>query len=143
MRASGRLTTGRLARLADVGVETIRFYERQGLLDEPPRGESGYREYAPETVKRLRFIRRAKELGFTLREIKELLTLRVMPGATCADVRRRAEAKRQDIAEKIRSLEKMDAALAKLSRSCRGKGPVGDCPILDALEDDERWSRSS
>ncbi len=137
MDASGRLTTGRLARLAGVGVETIRFYERRGLLEEPPRTEAGYREYAPETVRRLRFIRRAKELGFTLREIGELLSLRVAPGATCADVRRRAEAKRRDIEEKIRSLEQMNAALAKLSQACRGRGPVGDCPILEALEDDE------
>lgn len=84
------LTIGKVARLAEVGVETIRFYEREGLIEEPSRGESGYRQYPKETIQRLRFIKRAKDLGFTLREIKELLALRLDPGTTCGDVRRRA-----------------------------------------------------
>lgn len=87
------LTIGHLARLAGVGVETVRFYERQGLLAEPERRQSGYRQYSDEVIQRLRFIRRAKELGFSLAEIRDLLSLRDDPAATAADVRRRAEAK--------------------------------------------------
>lgn len=137
MNGTERLTTGRLARLADVGVETIRFYERHGLLPEPPRTPAGYREYPPETVRRLRFIRRAKELGFTLREIRELLELRMTPGTSCAEIRGRAQEKVDDIEQRIRSLERMRGTLVQLVRSCRGRGPIGECPVLDALEEDE------
>ncbi len=86
------LTIGQLARRADVGVETVRFYQRKGLLAEPDRRPSGYRQYDEAIVDRLRFIKRAKELGFTLNEIKELLSLRLDPSTTCADVKNRAEA---------------------------------------------------
>ena len=91
------LTIGKVARLASVGVETVRFYEREGLLDKPPRRRSGYRQYSKDTVSRLRFIRRAKELGFTLKEIRELLTLRIETESTCEDVRIKAEAKINDV----------------------------------------------
>ena len=91
------LTIGQLARQAAVGVETIRFYEREGLLAEPERRPSGYRQYPAEVVRRVRFIRHAKELGFTLKEIQELLELRVDPVSSCADVRRHARAKIADI----------------------------------------------
>src|ERR687885_2847805 len=94
------LTIGQIARRAGVGVETVRFYERQGLLEEPARKESGYRQYAEEVVARLRFIRRAKRLGFSLKEITDLLALRLDPEATAADVKRRAEAKVADIEAK-------------------------------------------
>jgi len=77
------MTIGKLAKRAGVGVETIRFYERKGLLPEPPRRYSGYREYPESAIDRVRFIRRAKELGFTLKEIGELLELRIRPGTTC------------------------------------------------------------
>ena len=129
------LTIGKVARLAGVGVETIRFYEREGLIDEPPRRESGYRQYPEETVSRVRFIRRAKELGFSLKEIKELLSLRASPKSRCADVRRRAEAKIEDIEQKVCDLQRMKEALVKLTAACSGGGPVTACPILDALED--------
>jgi Cu(I)-responsive transcriptional regulator len=128
------LTIGHVARRAGVGIETVRFYERRGLLDEPERRESGYRQYTEEAIARLRFIRRAKELGFSLKEIMELLTLRVDPAATRADVRRRAEAKVADIETKIRDLKRMRQALLKLTASCRGDGPVSGCPILEALD---------
>ncbi len=82
------LTTGKVARHAGVGVETIRFYEREGLIDKPPRREYGYRQYPQETISRVRFIRRAKKLGVTLKEIKELLSLRASPRSRYADVRR-------------------------------------------------------
>lgn len=131
------MTIGKLAREVGVGVETIRYYERRGLIEEPPRRESGYRQYPQDTVQRLRFIRRAKELGFTLKEIRELLALRLDPGTTCGDVRRRAEAKIGDIEEKIRTLRRMKEALQKLTLACSGHGPLSECPILEAMEDDD------
>ena len=131
------LTIGQVARQAEVGVETVRFYERQGLLDEPARRESGYRQYPEEVVARLRFIRRAKELGFSLKEIKELLALRVDPTTTCREVKERAEAKIADIEGKIASLLRMKKALSKVTAVCRGQGPTGECPILDALDKEE------
>ena len=88
------MTIGKAARNADAGVETIRFYERQGLIAQPPKPLSGYRIYSYETVKRIRFIRQAQALGFSLREIRELLSLKADPSADCADVRDQAEAKR-------------------------------------------------
>ncbi|HID46308.1 MAG TPA: MerR family transcriptional regulator, partial [Chromatiaceae bacterium] len=100
--------------------------------------ESGYRQYPEDTVHRLRFIRRAKELGFTLKEIKELLALRIEPETTCEDIRRRAEAKIGDIEEKICTLNKMKGALKKLTLACKGRGPVSACPILEAMENDKQ-----
>ena len=97
-------TIAGIARRAGVGVETVRFYERQGLIAQPPRGVSGYRRYPEETVARLRFIRRAKALGFSLREIRELLSLRVDPMGRSGEVKARAQAKIADIEEKIRAL---------------------------------------
>lgn len=129
------MTIGKLATKAGVGVETIRFYERRGLIPEPPRRNSGYREYTEEMVSRINFIRRAKELGFTLKEIEDLLTLRVDPLTTCGDVKRRAEAKIRDIEEKTQMLERMKGALERLAAQCRGQGPLSECPILDALEE--------
>ena len=128
------MTIGELARSVGVGVETIRFYERRGLILDPPRRSSGYREYPPETVGRILFIRRAKELGFSLKEINELLTLRAESGDQCAEVLVRTEAKIADISERIASLERMKRALEQLASTCSDRGTVGDCPILDALE---------
>jgi len=128
------LTIGQLAKRADVGVETVRFYERRGLLTEPSRRSSGYRQYDEEVVDRLRFIRRAKELGFTLREIKELLSLRLDPSTTCADVKNRAEEKIEDIEAKIRTLQRMKKALVKVTKACNGRGGTSECPILESLD---------
>lgn len=124
--------------MGEVGVETIRFYEREGLLDEPDRKPSGYRQYDESVVHRLDFIRRAKELGFTLKEIKELLTLKVDPSTTCADVKGRAKTKIKDIEGKIRSLQRMKRALVKVTNSCSGNGPTSHCPILEAIESDRK-----
>ena len=129
------LTIGQVAGLADVGVETIRFYERRGLIEEPPRRPSGYRQYPPEAVSRIRFIRSAKELGFSLEEIKELLALRLDPQTTCGDVRDRAEEKLVDIRERIDALDRMRAALERLTAACSGDGSVSECPILEAMEE--------
>lgn len=128
------LRIGQLAEQAGVGVETVRFYERKGLLEEPERRPSGYREYPPAAVQRIRFIRRAKELGFSLKEISELLSLRVSPDSTCADVRSRARAKVAEIDEKLVSLTKMKIALERLAGRCRGKGPTEGCPILAEID---------
>lgn len=127
------MTIGQIARQAGVGVETIRFYERIGLIEDPPRRESGYRQYSPEEVARIQFIKRAKELGFSLKEIKELLFLRVDPETTCADVKKRAEAKIADIEGKIADLQRIKQALVKITDACSGEGPISQCPILEAL----------
>lgn len=128
------LTIGQIARLSGVGIETIRFYERQGLVPEPRRKPSGYRQYGDDVVERLAFIRRAKELGFTLSEIRSLLALRADPDSSAADVKHRARQKIAEIDDKIRSLQEIRSALAKITTACRGRGPLSDCPILDALE---------
>ncbi len=133
------LTIGEVARRVGIGVETVRFYEREGLLAEPARRASGYRQYGDDAVPRLRFIRRAKALGFTLKEIAELLALRDNPDATRADVRRQAASKVADIEAKVRDLQRMKKALLTLAATCHGDGPAGGCPILEALarpEDD-------
>jgi MerR family copper efflux transcriptional regulator len=128
------LTIGKLARNSGTGIETIRYYEREGLLEQPARTESGYRQYSPQVVSRLRFIKQAQQLGFTLKEIAELLSLKVSQASTCADVKRKSESKIADIEHKIASLRKMKRALEKLKSECTGRGPIGECPILDALE---------
>jgi len=123
-----------VAKAAGVGVETVRFYERQGLFDPPPRRPSGYRQFPEEIVHRLRFIRRAKELGFSLREIRELLDLRLDPDATCADVKDRAEQKIEAIQTKLRDLQRMKRALGQLVAACDGNADVDHCPILTSLD---------
>ncbi len=130
------LTIGKVASRAGIGIETIRFYEREGLIAEPPRRESGYRQYPEDAVSRLRFIRHAKELGFSLKEIKELFSLRVDPETTCKEIRERAQAKITDIEERLRALQRVKRALTALVADCRGRGPVSECPILDALDQD-------
>ena len=131
------LSSGELARESRVNVETVRYYERRGLLPHPPRGAGGFRQYAPDAVRRIRFIKRAQELGFTLKEIAELLSLRVEPDTTCATVKQRAGAKIRQIEAKVRELEGMKLALQKLRATCREAAPVSQCPLLDALEAQE------
>ena len=136
MRADAQhayLTIGQVARSAGVGIETIRFYERERLLQEPDRRQSGYRQYTEDVVQRLRFIRRAKELGFSLAEIRDLLGLRDDRASTAADVRRRAQAKVADIEAKVRDLQRMKKALLKVTAECSGRRPVSTCPIIEAL----------
>jgi len=132
------LTIGQVAKRAGIGVETVRYYERQGLLEKPSRRASGYRQYEPRVVDRLGFIRQAKDLGFTLREIKQLLELRLDPSSNCADVKQRADAKVDQIDAKIDTLQRMRRALVKLTKACNGKGTTEDCPILEALEQREQ-----
>lgn len=128
------MTIGQVAKRCGLGVEAIRFYEREGLIPDPPRRTSGYREYSQETVARIHFIRRAKELGFSLKEIRELLTLRVDPETTCSDIKVRAQDKLRDIDAKMRSLRQIKRALQRLTAKCEDTiGPTGECPILEAL----------
>lgn len=129
------ISIGQLARAAGVGVETVRFYERKGLLDAPPRKDSGYRQYDGDAVERLKFIRRAQLVGFTLKEIQDLLALRDDPDARRADVRERAAAKVADIDAKVRDLLAMRASLDRLLATCAVDGPAADCPIITALGD--------
>lgn len=125
---------GDVARASGVSVETVRYYEKQGLLPRAPRRRSGYREFTLDAVRRLRFVHRAKDLGFTLREIRELLSLRVGRGTTCADVRVRATAKLHEVDARIADLRRVRRALARLVASCGDDGPTGECPFLDALD---------
>lgn len=127
------LGIGEVARGAGIGVETVRFYEKEGLLPKPARRPSGYRQYEPDVVQRIRFVQSAKSLGFTLKEIRELLSLRVTRGKTCADVKLRALAKLADVDAKLTELQRMREALARLADSCSGAGPTSTCPLLDAL----------
>ncbi len=127
------MTIGQVAKKTGVGIETIRFYERRGLIDEPPRREAGYRQYSDDVIARIEFIRHAKELGFSLKEIQGLFALRVDQDTSCAEVRQRSEAKIAQTEEKIRSLQRIKKALQKLVAACDGRGPTNECPILEAL----------
>jgi Hg(II)-responsive transcriptional regulator len=130
----GGLRTGEVAKQAEVNLETIRFYERKGLLPKPPRTASGYRTFSPEMVRRVRFIKRAQDLGFSLKEIKELLALRLDPDTTCAEVRARAEEKVADIQQKVHDLHRMKKTLKQLVATCPGRGAISTCPILESLD---------
>ena len=131
------LTIGHLAKEAGVNLETVRYYERQGLMSKPPRSTSGYRLFPAEATRRIRFIRRAQELGFSLAEIRELLSLRVSRTTTSAEIKARAEAKIADINAKIRTLESMNKTLRRLTKVCSGCGPVSECPILESLDKED------
>ena len=128
------LNIGSLAKQAEVNIQTIRYYERRELLPEPERTASNYRVYPLTTVQRVRFIKRAQELGFTLEEIKELLELRASPRSCSEDVRAQAKAKIKDIEQKIRALDGMKKALSRLVRACSGRGPATECPILESMD---------
>ncbi len=128
---------GEVAKRAAVNLQTIHFYERKGLLPKPPRSASNYRIYSDHAVQRVRFVKRAQELGFSLRDIKELLSLRARPGTRCADIRAQASVKVREIDEKTGALQRMRKALTKLIGECSGKGPVSECPILEALDSED------
>lgn len=128
------LTIGELAGAVGVNVQTVRYYERRGLLPEPKRRASGYREYPASDVARLGFIRRAQALGFTLAEIEDLLALRVDPRTTPSDVHRRVDEKIAAVEAKIADLKRMSSALKKMAAECHSEGLLGDCPFLEALE---------
>lgn len=128
---------GELAERAGVGIQTVRYYERRGLLPEPDRTRSGYRDYDDHDALRLRFILRAKELGFTLSEVEELLALRVDPQTTAEDVRRRAESKIAATRSKIRDLRSIESALERLVQACDAHGSPEECALMHAIGADE------
>lgn len=129
------LRIGEVAARAGVNIQTVRYYERRGLLKDPPRRPSGYREYPGEAVRLIRFVKRAQELGFTLAEVEELLRLHDHRVGRCADVRAAALAKMEDIDRKLNNLQAMKRALAVLVASCSRDGSSRECPILEALDD--------
>lgn len=126
------LTIGKAAREAGVNVETVRFYERRGLIERPPRGE-GYRAYTSEQIARIRFIKEAQQIGFSLSEIGDLLALRADPAADCSEVRRQAVAKLDEVHRKIAQLRAVGAALETLIAACPGRGALQACSIMDTL----------
>jgi MerR family copper efflux transcriptional regulator len=128
-----RYRIGAAAREAGVGVDTIRYYEREGLLPEPHRRASGYRDYDASAIAQLRFIRRAKDLGFSLDDIRELLALSTDRNRGVAGVKARAEARLDDVEHRIRELKRMQCGLKKLIDACPGHGELAQCPILKAL----------
>lgn len=136
-------TIGRLATSAGVCVQTVRYYEKRRLLSPSSRRPSGYRVYDHEAVGRLRFIRNAKALGFTLREIGELLNLRVNGRAHCGDVQRKAEAKLHGVEAKLTGLQALARALRGLIRTCQAGQPIDRCQILHHIEREQPASHQS
>ena len=132
--ANGSMTVGMLATQAGVSIDTVRYYERQGLLPKPPRATSGYRTFTHAAVERLRFIKQAQALGFTLAEVKQLLALQLSPDRTCSDVRQRAQEKIADIDQKINALHAMKRALQQLVGACAAEGPASQCSFLAHLD---------
>lgn len=128
------MTIGAVAKATNVGVQTLRYYERRGLLLPPRRTASGYRQFPEDVVRRVRFIRRAQGLGFTLEEIGELLTLRVQRGRSCADVERTARHARDRLRQRLVEMQGFERALSRLIDTCERGGATEECPILQAIE---------
>ncbi|MBK8214343.1 MAG: heavy metal-responsive transcriptional regulator [Myxococcales bacterium] len=130
---AGSMSIGELARRAGVAVDTLRYYERLGLLEPAGRTKTGYRRFGPEAEERLGFIGRAKSLGFTLADVAELLRLRARPGAPCAAVREKAREQLAVVDQKLAELSRLRAAVAALVGACQGDRAVERCSILEAL----------
>lgn len=128
------ITTGQLADRGGVNIETVRFYERQGLLPKPARTSSGYRLFTDESVRQVRFIKRAQALGFSLREVKELLALSFDASTSCTDIRRKADQKLSQTEQKIKDLQRIKRTLTALAAACPGRGPTAECPILESID---------
>lgn len=135
--ANSRFTIGALAKQSDVAIDTIRYYEREGLLPTPSRRASGYREYDAVAVERVRFIRRGKELGFTLDEIRDLLALEADRANGVEGIKQRASRRLGELNERIRQLTEMRDVLARLVNECPGCGEPECCPILSSLHGDQ------
>lgn len=128
------LKIGQVAKQSDISVETVRYYEKRGLIPAPQRLDSGYRVYPQSILQRLHFIQRCKDLGFSLQEIDELLNLQTDPATSSALVKEQVENKIQLVKQKIGELKKIEHSLEQLSDLCCGDGPVSDCPIIDFLK---------
>jgi len=131
------LKIGEVAERGGVNLQTIRYYEREKLLPAPPRLSSGYRVYPDQTVRRVRFIKRAQEIGFTLAEIRGLLAIRIDADRDSSEVRTLAQAKITDIEMKILTLQQMKGVLSRITERCSGCGPPSECPILESIDSDE------
>lgn len=129
-----KITIGKLARLAGVNIQTVRYYERIGVLHPVSKTEAGYRLYGEGELKRLQFVRQAKELDFTLKEIKELMDLRVESPSACMEVLKKTKEKLKNIEERIEKLNDMRGILNEWSTACRGKSAIEECPILKSIE---------
>ena len=136
------ITTGELASRGGVNLATIRFYERRGLLPKPPRTASGYRVFPGESVQRIRFIKHAQSLGFSLEEVRELLGLWLDTHTKCSDVRQRAEQKITQIEDKIKALHAVKKALGGLVAVCSCRGTDEHCPLLETLQADNQTKKS-
>ncbi len=132
------LTRGKLAKRSGVNIETLRYYEKRNLIDPPRRSEAGYRLYTPADILRIRFIKNAQKLGFTLKEIRELLKLRIKVNTSCDSVLKKAEHKRTEIMVKIKDLQSMKRALDQLIHKCEQSIPTEDCPILESFESNKK-----
>ncbi|HVA65554.1 MAG TPA: heavy metal-responsive transcriptional regulator [Elusimicrobiota bacterium] len=137
------LQIGAIAKRARVNIQTIRYYERRGLVSPEGHRESGYRLYSGEAIKKIRFIKNAQDLGFTLEEIMSLLKLQVSRKSKCGQVKRKAEEKIADVRSKINSLKAIERALLGLVKSCRSRSETDPCPILKSLELDKEAPTSS
>ncbi len=136
MQDDRSFTIGRLAEAARVGLQTVRFYERRGLLIQPRRDGNAYRRYTADHLTRLRFIRKAQNLGFSLKEIRTLLDMSAASGTTCADVKKKADRKVEEIAAKIEDLQGMKRSLEALSKACGvDRRAMMRCRILECFED--------
>jgi len=129
------LTIGKVAKQSRVNIQTVRYYERRRMLTVNRRTEAGYRLYAPEAVRVIRFIKNSQELGFTLTEIAKLLRLRVGHTGQCGPVKRQAEVRLKIVSEKIADLRAMEKVLERLIRTCKAWGTTEVCPMLDSLEE--------
>jgi MerR family mercuric resistance operon transcriptional regulator len=129
------LTISQVAKGADVNVETVRYYERIGLISKPPRTESGYRQFSVEVIQRIKFIKRAQELGFTLSEVKKLLCISDGQNYDCYYIQQFASKKIEEIQQKISDLEKIKSILYDLSKKCPGQGSTDKCPILEKFKE--------
>ena len=127
------MTIGKIAKKTALNVQTIRFYERAGLLEEAKRTPAGYRQFEENTVERIEFIRKAQKIGYSLEEIRELLSLSVSKENPCDRVRLMTEAKIVEINEKMRDLRELKSRLERLVGQCVAGGPEGNCPILESL----------
>ena len=135
MKMKSLLTIGKLASASNVNIETVRFYERKGILKQPKK-QGAFRYYPEEYISRIRFVKRSQELGFTLKETQELLDLKIKEQSKCSDVLSKTEEKIQEINQKINDLKKMKKSLKKLANCCEDREqPLSDCPILECFID--------
>jgi DNA-binding transcriptional MerR regulator len=129
-------TIGKIAALAEITTDALRYYEKEGLIRPAKKSAAGYRLYRQDAVRRVRFIKQAKHCGFSLREIARLLELKTSDSACCSDVRRLALEKKLELEHKVRAMKAMSAALDELLMACRTDAlSIDECPILEALED--------